>query len=466
MRDLDDPTNRDSVHAMLTPGEFVLNKEASTMFAPIIEKMNNAGLQQRAAGNQQYNTGGLVNFLKKHEGYRDKAYQDQAGVWTIGYGRTRNPDGSPIRPGQTTSQSQEDSWLDKRANTDRSATKAFADKHGYDFNDNELDALASFRYNIGNLDQLTAGGTRDKATIMSKLPLYNKAGGKKSEGLVNRRNAELALFQGSGQQQQAPVPRQEAAPPVVHGYDSQPVEAQQQGPSNFGQAFAAARKAHGGGGGTFEYGGQQYTTNIAEEEDPMNRNYGGPIHLNSGGWLGKLFSNEQEEWIPQGKVDWYARDNGVTPEKALRILKQNGGEWPSVGGSASSLSKLQRERASQVQLPGSPGYDRGPNPFVKFSPQWKAFEAQNRNMGGPIHLNSGGWWNSLFDNEDQNAGYADYTQEDFVNEAETFNNPGAQTEGYSIPNLPVAAGGNTASTSDAGCRCRSSDRPTGLPSSR
>ena len=92
VKDLNDPTNVDTVPAMLTEGEFVLNKEAAQMYGPIIEQMNNNGLMQRQAENQMvqggYNTGGLVSFLKEKEGYRDKAYQDQAGVWTIGYGRT------------------------------------------------------------------------------------------------------------------------------------------------------------------------------------------------------------------------------------------------------------------------------------------------------------------------------------------------------------------------------------------
>ena len=47
--------------------------------------------QEKNIGGQVYNTGGLVSFLKEKEGYRDKAYQDQAGVWTMGYGRTTNP---------------------------------------------------------------------------------------------------------------------------------------------------------------------------------------------------------------------------------------------------------------------------------------------------------------------------------------------------------------------------------------
>jgi len=65
MIDKTDPTNRDTVPAMLTPGEFVLNKEASTMFAPVIEQMNAAGLQHRAMKNMgggipTYNKGGDV----------------------------------------------------------------------------------------------------------------------------------------------------------------------------------------------------------------------------------------------------------------------------------------------------------------------------------------------------------------------------------------------------------------------
>ena len=52
MIDLNDPTNRDTVPAMLTPGEFVLNKEATAMYGPLIEKMNNAGLKQRHQENQ------------------------------------------------------------------------------------------------------------------------------------------------------------------------------------------------------------------------------------------------------------------------------------------------------------------------------------------------------------------------------------------------------------------------------
>lgn len=77
MIDKTDPTNRDTVPAMLTPGEFVLNKEAATMFAPVIEQMNSAGLQHRAMKNmgggiQNYNDGSAGGVKASPYTYEDK----------------------------------------------------------------------------------------------------------------------------------------------------------------------------------------------------------------------------------------------------------------------------------------------------------------------------------------------------------------------------------------------------------
>ena len=43
-------------------------------------------------------------------------------------------------------------------------------------------------------DQLTANGSRSKATIADKMLEYNKAGGKVYRGLTRRREAERKLF--------------------------------------------------------------------------------------------------------------------------------------------------------------------------------------------------------------------------------------------------------------------------------
>ena len=64
----------------------------------------------------------------------------------------------------------------------------------YHWNQNEFDALVSFCYNIGSIDQLTANGTRSRETIADKILEYNKAGGKELSGLTKIRKAELGLF--------------------------------------------------------------------------------------------------------------------------------------------------------------------------------------------------------------------------------------------------------------------------------
>ena len=64
----------------------------------------------------------------------------------------------------------------------------------YNFTQNEYDALVSFCYNVGNIDQLTAKGTRSKKEIADKMLLYCKSGGKVIRGLQKRREKERALF--------------------------------------------------------------------------------------------------------------------------------------------------------------------------------------------------------------------------------------------------------------------------------
>lgn len=127
-----------------------------------------------------------IQLIKKYEGCRLTAYKCPAGVLTIGYGHTEG-----VKAGQKITQAQADNLLV----SDMPKYEAKVNKYAkYGFNQNEFDALVSFAYNIGSIDQLTANGTRTKAQIAEKIPAYNKAGGRVLSGLVKRRADEKALF--------------------------------------------------------------------------------------------------------------------------------------------------------------------------------------------------------------------------------------------------------------------------------
>lgn len=136
-----------------------------------------------------------LKLIKEFEGCKLSAYQDSVGVWTIGYGTT-NADkaitGTTICKGLRISQDTADVWLWKSVNNKYGPK---VDKYSkYEWNQNEFDALTSFAYNIGSIDQLTATGSRTKEQIAKKILEYNKAGGKVLAGLTRRRQAEHNLF--------------------------------------------------------------------------------------------------------------------------------------------------------------------------------------------------------------------------------------------------------------------------------
>ena len=137
-----------------------------------------------------------IQLIKSFEGCRLTAYKDANSVWTIGWGTT-NADkavtGKTIKSGLTITQPTAEKWLIESIKQ-RYEPKVEKYEETYHWNQNQFDALVSFAYNIGSIDQLTADGTRDKATIARKILEYNKAGGKVLEGLARRRKAEHDLF--------------------------------------------------------------------------------------------------------------------------------------------------------------------------------------------------------------------------------------------------------------------------------
>ena len=141
-----------------------------------------------------------INLIKRWEGFNSTAYQDTKGVWTIGYGTTsavKSITGTEIYKGLTITEETAEEWLILSLN------KYFVPRVNkynniYKWTQNEFDALCSFAYNLGSIDELVQNGTRKKSELTSYMKLYYNSGGKKSQGLINRRNDEVELFNKDG----------------------------------------------------------------------------------------------------------------------------------------------------------------------------------------------------------------------------------------------------------------------------
>lgn len=130
-----------------------------------------------------------IEMIKKFEGLRLRAYKCPAGVYTIGYGHTGS-----VAPNMKISKETAEKFLIDDLKKFENHVNEINVKYKYRFNQNEFDSLVSFAFNIGNIRQLTANGTRKKSVIAEKMLLYTKAGGVTLKGLVNRRKAEHDLF--------------------------------------------------------------------------------------------------------------------------------------------------------------------------------------------------------------------------------------------------------------------------------
>ena len=128
-----------------------------------------------------------VALIKKWEGYRDKAYICAGGVCTIGYGHTQS-----IEMGTTCTKEQAEQWFVEDIERAEKQVKKYDST--YHFTDNEFSALVSFAFNVGNINQLTAKGTRSREQIKTAWVKYNKHKGKVLDGLKKRRAEELQLF--------------------------------------------------------------------------------------------------------------------------------------------------------------------------------------------------------------------------------------------------------------------------------
>lgn len=131
-----------------------------------------------------------IDLIKKFEGCKLYIYLDPVGIATAGYGHTAGLTVGMV--GNPISQAQADQWL--REDLEKFEKKVGKYDDIYHWKINEFSAMVSFCYNIGNIDGLTAKGTRSKEQIAQAMLGYNKAKGKVLNGLTKRRQAERELF--------------------------------------------------------------------------------------------------------------------------------------------------------------------------------------------------------------------------------------------------------------------------------
>lgn len=130
-------------------------------------------------------------LIKQWEGLRLRAYRCPAGVWTIGYGHTGN-----VRAGMEITEEGADALLvSDLATFERAVARAVK----VPLTQHQFDALVSFAFNVGveafrKSTLLRKLNALDYAAVPGELAKWVHAGGRKLDGLVNRRAAEAGLW--------------------------------------------------------------------------------------------------------------------------------------------------------------------------------------------------------------------------------------------------------------------------------
>ena len=135
-----------------------------------------------------------ISLIQKFEGCELEAYQCSAGVWTIGYGHTKD-----VVEGMTITKEQAEQMLVDELHEYENYINEYVTVA---LSQNQFDALVSWVYNLGPanlkastmLKVLNSGKYED---VPAQMKRWNKAGGKVLEGLIRRREAEACLFRGA-----------------------------------------------------------------------------------------------------------------------------------------------------------------------------------------------------------------------------------------------------------------------------
>ena len=134
-----------------------------------------------------------IALIRHFEGCRLDAYLCPAGVWTIGYGHTKG-----VKEGETIDQEAAEAFL----------IEDLEEFEGYvtemvevPLSQSQFDALVSWTFNLGpsNLERSTLLAKLNQGEytdVPFEIKRWTRAGGVILPGLIKRRNAEAALFEG------------------------------------------------------------------------------------------------------------------------------------------------------------------------------------------------------------------------------------------------------------------------------
>ena len=132
-------------------------------------------------------------LIKKFEGCKLEAYKCPAGVWSIGFGFTKD-----VKEGDTWSQDHAEHMLDVELEEYEGYINDLVD---VPLEQHQFDALVAWVYNLGAGNLISSTlliklNAKEYADIPHEIQRWNKAGGEVLEGLVRRRKAEALLFEG------------------------------------------------------------------------------------------------------------------------------------------------------------------------------------------------------------------------------------------------------------------------------
>ena len=133
----------------------------------------------------------LIEKVKEFEGFRGRAYKCPGGIWTIGYGHTKD-----VKQGDKISEAEADRLLRK----DLITFEAFVDSLNVTVKQYKFDALVDFCYNLGctALENSTLlrkiRSCRPDDEIRSEFIRWVYSGKKKLPGLEKRRKWEADRF--------------------------------------------------------------------------------------------------------------------------------------------------------------------------------------------------------------------------------------------------------------------------------